>query len=147
MRIEVGVPTFSYGMVQATKLEFRLAGTATTYQSTRVIIDPFHFITSIKRIIISTLKPVILMLKIKVNKVKALFPLTTTASFNTTVTLRKIKFNIVAGLAGFADVVNPVKGSVGSLIWEKQKIQHCTFRSIREKILRRPFKHYYGYAL
>ena len=111
-----------------------LDGTASSYQSTRVIIDPFISYYDKKNNNFS--------LKFRYFNAKnqnstpgqGSVPVNYYGEFQYNRYFQKIKFNMVAGLTGFADVVNPEDPNIQSLSGKNRRYNLAPFVQLEKKL-------------
>lgn len=110
-----------------------LNGTASKSQSTRIIIDPFISYYD-DRGNNYHIKFRYFNAKNEAELGQSSVPINYYGEFQYNRYFTKLKFNIVAGLAGFADVVKPEKGNVGSLSGDNRRYNIAPYAQLEKKL-------------
>ncbi len=108
-------------------------GTASSYQSTRVVIDPFISYYDKKNNNFSFKFRYFNAKNQNSTPGQGSIPVNYYAEFQYNRYFQKIKFNIVAGLTGFADVVNPEDPKIASLSGKNRRYNLAPFVQLEKK--------------
>ncbi len=111
-----------------------LDGTASAYQSTRVVIDPFISYYDNKNNNYSFKFRYFNAKNQNSTPGQGSIPINYYGEFQYNRYFQKIKFNIVAGLTGFADVVNPEDPNVPSLSGKNRRYNIAPFVQLEKKL-------------
>jgi iron complex outermembrane receptor protein len=109
-------------------------GTASAYQSTRVVIDPFISYYDKKNNNFSIKFRYFNAKNQNSTPGQGSIPVNYYGEFQYNRYFQKIKFNIVAGVSGFADVVNPEDPNIASLSGKNRRYNFAPFVQLEKKL-------------